>query len=374
MAQLLSIVMIIIASLLPMQSTHMPDENIVDKTYCTQAIDYGSLDELKLDLLVNAKRMAVDEIFGEMIVASTAVDNFVVTSNQIRVSSLGLIRIDGDIEYYNGENLADVCVRIRAYVTDAELRQFEPIKLTKRYCVSNPDLTTTEIKELANTQAVVQALVDYDRKLQVIPEDSLLQLLQQVNFVDSGFISETETYCTRVTGSVVPIEIIAALEAHKSLTTSTSVTQWASQVFAYSNQYDGGDWSASQVLGAPNIDRCGDLEGSWTTNEGGLHFVEVGFEQSVYPEKLIVRENNGVGFVTKLEFMKPGGDYLTVEVTDTLTDCPGDAIFEVSDRIDFPVNRVKIHINADHTLTYEEIDAIAIVGNLAETQSETESD
>ena len=196
--------------MLPLQADN--GENKADKTVCIQAIGYDSLDELKRDLLINAKREAVNELFGELIAASTAVENFVLTSDQIRTSTLGLVRVDGDIDYYNGKNLAEVCVSISTYTTEQDRDKFKPVKLSKRNCITEPDLTTREIKEAAKEQAVIQALLDYDRKLELYKDNDLLKLMQRITYSESGFVPETETYCTRVEGYIIPIEILTLTE------------------------------------------------------------------------------------------------------------------------------------------------------------------
>lgn len=220
-----SLIIALLISLFP--SRAMAANDVIEKTFCAQAINYESLDKLKTDLLTNAKRLAVNQIFGELIAASTAVENFVVTSDQIRTSSVGFIRIEGSIDYYNGANLAEVCVSIQAYTTAQDKKKFEPIKLSKRHCVTNPSLTTRELTDFAKEEGIVQALLDYDRKVEVIDRDKLLRLMQRVDYSESGFISETETYCTRVNGYVTPIEIIALLEANSvtggSATSSSNI-------------------------------------------------------------------------------------------------------------------------------------------------------
>jgi len=187
------------------------DEPIA-KTFCSNAFGYQNLDTLKADLLTNAKRDAVNELFGELIAASTTVDNFVVTSDQIRASSIGFVRIEGNVSFYNGDNLAEVCVTIRAYATDDDRKQFQPVQLDKRNCVTDANLTTSALTAFAKQEAIVQALIDYDGNLASKDKALLPPLLQRISYLESGFVSETETYCVRVTGEVVPIEVIAFLD------------------------------------------------------------------------------------------------------------------------------------------------------------------
>lgn len=186
-------------------------DDTVEKTNCKLAIGYDSMDELKADLLLSAKRLAVNELFGELITAATAVEDFVVTSDQIRTSSLGLVRED-EIHYYNGDNLGEVCIIVSVYTTEEDRKQFVPVILNKRNCVSNPDMTNRELRKFAEEEAIIKALVEYNRKLEGQEREKLLNLMQRVTFLESGLLPDTDSYCVRVEGYVTPIEAASLLE------------------------------------------------------------------------------------------------------------------------------------------------------------------
>lgn len=71
----------------------------LQKSFCAQSFGYKEIEEMKRDLLLNAKRLAVNELFGELITSTTLVENFTLTADQIKSSSIGFVRIDGDISY-----------------------------------------------------------------------------------------------------------------------------------------------------------------------------------------------------------------------------------------------------------------------------------
>lgn len=199
-------------SLIP-ASAYAQEADSVTKTYCTSAAGYADVDTMKADLLANAKRLVVNELFGELIAASTEVKDMVVTGDQIRASSLGFVRTSGDADFYNGENFAEICVTIEGYVTAEDLALFEPVSLTNRHCVTDADKTTAQLTAFAREEVIVQALYDYDRTLASMNRDAVLQLMQRVEYSESGFVRDTETYCVQVEGSVVPIEIAAFVES-----------------------------------------------------------------------------------------------------------------------------------------------------------------
>lgn len=208
------LIVVLLAALMPQSVSAAPalqvrNSDRVVKTACAYAFGYEDIDQLKADLLIQAKQLAINELFGEFITASTAVENSVVTSDEIRTSSMGYVRVEGDIAYQHGENLAEVCVTIVAYATDEDREQFAPIKLNKRHCVTDPNLTTSEIREYAKEEVLVQALIDYESALRDAARSDILRLFQRVKYLQSGFVSETETYCVTAEGTVIPIEIMA---------------------------------------------------------------------------------------------------------------------------------------------------------------------
>lgn len=71
-------------------------QDIVRKKYCMSAISCKSTsDNLKQELLMNAKRLAVGEFFGELITSFTKVENFTLTEDTLTASSAGLVRVKG---------------------------------------------------------------------------------------------------------------------------------------------------------------------------------------------------------------------------------------------------------------------------------------
>jgi len=193
----------------------------VEKIFCQSAIGFKSEDELRSDLLLEVKRSAVNELFGELISVSSEAENFVVTSDQIRASSVGFIRIDGNPSYYNGVGFAQVCIKIKAYSTEQDKAKFAPVEIINRHCVTDSTKTMRQLADFAKEEVIIDALTKRDRRLSAVSRDELLRLVQQVEFIESGLVPDTETYCVKMRGLVTPIEIITLVES----TTATSKTQ-----------------------------------------------------------------------------------------------------------------------------------------------------
>ena len=191
------------------------------KSYCLSAVEYtGTLDTLKAELLTAAKREAVREFFGEFISSFTKVENLRITEDTIQATSLGFVRIKGDPEYFNSQNLGEVCVTIAAYATEEDFAQFQPLTLTQKSCITEGDVTT--IQEETEKKAIFDALINYDRRLESRSPKQVLPLLREVTFVDEGFVPETTIYCAKVTGIMYPVEVLGTLVADKATATKGS--------------------------------------------------------------------------------------------------------------------------------------------------------
>ncbi len=206
--RLLSCLFILSTLLLP-STTRAQEYNTVEKTVCMAATGFPDLAALKDALLVEAKREAVSEFFGELISASTAVENAVVTSDQIQASSLGFVRIEGDPDFYNGSNLAEVCITLNAYVTEEDRSQFDPEPITKRLCLADAKLSADALAAQVKTEVIIQALYDYEPTLGAADRRLLPTLVERVTFSEGGFLQDTTTYCATMHGYIVPVELLA---------------------------------------------------------------------------------------------------------------------------------------------------------------------
>jgi len=325
-----------------------------EKKSCMMAA--GAMAETKKNPLLQAKREATNELFGELITSYSAVEDFELMKDSITSSSAGYVRIDGSPVYSNGQSLGEVCVAIKAYVTKEDLNKFKPVAISNKQCISDGNLTLNKIKRYTEKQVVVSALLNYSPKLKGKNSDELMKLAHNIKFSESGFIPDTATYCAQFTAKIYPVEIESLKSAQKKI-----IRQWAKSVTYFSSQYNSSGWSAQQVIGAPNIQKCGDIRGAWTTSGSGEQYVEVEYEQKVLPSQVVVRENYTVGFMTKLAFYAERGNEKIVDVRDNLKSCPGNSEFHIANMKLPATNRIRVYVNADHG-GYEEIDAIELIG------------
>ena len=173
---------------------------------------YVDVGDAKEKLLATVKRAAVTNFYGEYISAETTVTDSVLTRDEVNVAVQGLVRIEGDPAYYNStEDLGQICVRARAYVTEGDLQLFDlqPARAERR-CDSGEG-TPEERRQEVQDRLRNAALVAYDGRLGDVDEGRRLALLREVEFVEAGFQPDTGAYCASLESRVMPFEVYALL-------------------------------------------------------------------------------------------------------------------------------------------------------------------
>jgi hypothetical protein len=150
--------------------------------------------------------------------------------------------------------------------------------------------------------------------------------------------------------------------------------QYASRVIGYSSQYSYSYWSARRALGPPDTWTYGDSALAWTpaSRNGTEEWLTVGFDIPVFSTGAIIRETYGNGFVRRLEVRDAStGTFETVSTQEDPSQ-PGTPVdYSVSwPRTTYLVDALRITIDTDHNLsTYEEIDAVELLGDDASQQA-----
>ncbi len=143
------------------------------------------------------------------------------------------------------------------------------------------------------------------------------------------------------------------------------IRQWASSAEATS-EYSTNGWDAGQVVGEPNTPECGDHTSAWATassNEAAS--ITVMFANAVIATEINIYQTYNPGAIVSVELVLEGGD--TVEVPDSAdpvgnTDCPGVFTVDVAGLSDEPVSGVIINLDQSLTGSWNEIDAVELVG------------
>ncbi|HXX93634.1 MAG TPA: hypothetical protein VEN81_08365 [Planctomycetota bacterium] len=141
--------------------------------------------------------------------------------------------------------------------------------------------------------------------------------------------------------------------------------QWALTARA-SSEYSPTDWSAMQATGKPDTHAAGDARTAWASMEadGGLEWLELGYENAVVPTSVRIHETFNPGAVVKIEGQDLGGDWRVLwEGKDPLHEAIG--WLEVAVPAGTAIRSIRVILDTASVPGWNEIDAVELVGELA---------
>ena len=183
---------------------------VVKKQASILAIDFPNktMNELKQILLEKSKRMALSEIYGEMIQSKTEVKNFVLTHDFISAKAIGIIRIKGTPKYYNGKNFGELCVLIEAFVTQEDLKKFKAKNVViKRFCLNDPNIPFAKLKSKARKASYIEIIKRHNPSLDNISMDDAKSVIHDFYISNENLDVNTGAYCMDISANIIPIEI-----------------------------------------------------------------------------------------------------------------------------------------------------------------------
>ncbi len=145
-----------------------------------------------------------------------------------------------------------------------------------------------------------------------------------------------------------------------------SFTQWAMTASA-SSEYGSGDWSAKQMLGRPDFyPNYGDSGYAWAPayRDDGLQWVELGFAEAVYVERVEIYETFNPGAIVTIGLVDTTGrSHVIWEGTGGFAGTTA-RVFSVKNGIvTVPCKGVRITLDTDSVSGWNEIDAVSITGS-----------
>lgn len=279
---------------------------------CLAAFGMGwaTAEDAKSHLVMLAKRQAVSQLFGDVIRSLTQMESFTLTRDAIEDRSAGFVRVQGSPSFRNGSGFGEICVHVEAFITDDDAARFRARAVQKRVCLADPRLSLGEIRATAERQARVQALRDYEPRLEGIDDDSVVALLHEASTEGGGFVPDTTTYCVTARGVVYPIELVSVVEQpRKPRAADVRVECWGQDLT------DGhiGGWKSSYphcVLDDGGGDRNAIYDGSFTVSGGEICFAMSGLRTEGVPRHLLA-----VGFAVDSPSSRSGSPPIEVEMT-----------------------------------------------------------
>jgi len=144
--------------------------------------------------------------------------------------------------------------------------------------------------------------------------------------------------------------------------------QWAVSAEA-SSEFSSPEWSADQVLGAPDSPGCGDYQFAWASAASdSVDTLILEYPALVYPLEIVVYESFNPDQVVKVEVLDPdtGGFYTVLQKNPNQIDrpCPYELVITVKG-INFKTNAVRITLDQSQLgLGWNEIDAVELIGSV----------
>lgn len=184
--------------------------NETTKISCIQQSEYPNktLEEKKRILIDLAKRDALEELYGSLILSKTNIENGKLVSDEIKQKVIGAIRIKGNPKFYNGENFGEICSDIKAYITQKDLEKYsqKEVKLNN-FCFNDTNVATKDIKQKAKEKAYQEIITKYKPSLKNISLNKAINLVHNFSISNDKFDFNTGSYCFNAVGSVYPYEL-----------------------------------------------------------------------------------------------------------------------------------------------------------------------
>jgi hypothetical protein len=160
----------------------------------------------------------------------------------------------------------------------------------------------------------------------------------------------------------------ASSQSSGMMDSSGDLHQWASDASGTS-QYGTDSWSFAQATGAPNTDDCGDIRSAWASSSStGSDILTLEYDVPVLPSEINIYQTYNPGSIIKVEVGNSGGG-APVTLRNSAdapgnTPCPGIFSVDASD-VDILVDRVIIYLDQSIGGSWNEIDAVELVGSPA---------
>jgi hypothetical protein len=210
----------------------------------------------------------------------------------------------------------------------------------------------------------------------VVVSDTNYEHSQIVRFKleEGSIVPAVEPTATSVptveTSSGKPTQESAGLGGAMGGTGSTApsgseVRQWASSATA-SSEYSSPSWAASQATGAPDTAECGDIVTAWaSSSRTGADNLSLQYAQAVIPTQINIYQTYNPGAIVKVEVVV-AADQSRIEIVNSAnppgaTPCPGVFTLNIIQALP-PVNGVIIYLDQTLTGSWNEIDAVELVG------------
>lgn len=201
---------IFLSFFLLLTSIYANEKHETVKTSCIQTSEHSgkSQKQLKEILIKQAKRDAIGELYGSLILSKTDVKDGKLVSDEIKQKAVGSIRIKGNPKFYNGTNFGEICSDINAYITKKDLEKYSLKQITlQNFCFNDTTVATKDVKQRAKEKAYREILTKYKPSLKNISLSQAQELIHKFSISNDKFDFNTGSYCFQANGSLYPYEV-----------------------------------------------------------------------------------------------------------------------------------------------------------------------
>jgi len=191
--------------------------------------------------------------------------------------------------------------------------------------------------------------------------------IEEFELPETGsYVIVATSFASAGTGAFTLTVVSGDVPAPTEVPVSGELRQWASSASATS-EYGPDSWSAQQATGEPDTDTCGDATTAWASESSrGNDTLTVEFDVAVIPLQVNIYQTYNPGAIIEVRLITEDGDVIIVpDSADPLenTPCPGVFTLDIVG-VDAPVTSVAIDLNQKLTGSWNEIDAVELVGEL----------
>jgi hypothetical protein len=169
-----------------------------------------SIDTIKRNLLLKAKKLALSELFGEVVSSRSRVYNFSLDFDVLSTESFGIVRTKGSPRYFNGKSLGEICVEGEFFLTSADLKKLTPKTVRQEnVCFSDESLSYLNLKRRLRARAIHVLLTKTSPSLTTVDSRGLASLIRNLDLTNERHFVATSAICADASADIVPLEIEA---------------------------------------------------------------------------------------------------------------------------------------------------------------------
>lgn len=221
-------------------------------------------DQLKMILMEQVKRDAVEELFGTMLKSKTEVVDGKLVSDKVKQVAVGSVRIKGKPEFYNGNNWGEVCTKAEAYITEEDFQKYKPQSVSiQHFCYNNPNIPLNELKAEAEFSAYKKVISKFKPNMKNISNEQAESYIHGFQKSNENLDIQTGVFCMDITANLFPYELeLGANESESFKETAASTSKNALTVTFYENL----DYSFKKPIYSTTINQDLSLFGKVFTN------------------------------------------------------------------------------------------------------------